>query len=244
MYYAPKGESVENLELMRLLDELYTKWPFYGSRRMAEHLKKQGHEVNRKRIQRLMGVLGVQAVYARPRTTKASPEHKKYPYLLRGLEIVRPDQVWCSDITYIRMSRGYAYLVAVMDWYSRYVLTWRLSNSLETSFCLDALQEALEHFGKPDIFNTDQGSQFTSDDFTGCLKGAGVDISMDGRGRVFDNIFVERLWRSVKYEDVYIKDYRTLPEASRNLGAYFDFYDNVRVHQSLGYNTPASVYLN
>lgn len=229
---------------MRRLDEVYTKWPFYGSRRMAAHLSTPDHEVNRKRIQRLMRLMGIEAVYAKPRTSKPAPEHKVYPYLLRGLGIARPNQVWCTDITYIRLLRGYAYLVAVMDWYSRYVLTWRLSNSLETSFCLEALQEALERFGRPEIFNSDQGSQFTSEDFTGCLKDAGVAISMDGRGRVYDNIFVERLWRSVKYEEVYLHDYESMPRAWRGLDAYFRFYDDERLHQSLGYVTPASVYLN
>lgn len=244
VYYVPQSESAANLNLMKRIDELYTKWPFYGSRRITAHLNQEGHSVNRKRIQRLMGVMGIQAIYARPRTTKAAAEDKKYPYLLRDLQVVRPNQVWCSDITYIHLTHGYAYLVAIMDWYSRYVLTWRLSNSLETTFCLDALQEALEGFGRPDIFNTDQGSQFTSDDFTGCLKDADVAISMDGRGRFVDNIFIERLWRSVKYEEVYLKDYRTIPEASRNLAAYWTFYDHERLHQSLGYRTPASVYLN
>jgi putative transposase len=183
-YFKPKGESAWNLELMRLIDELYTKWPFYGSRRITEHLRTEGQLVNRKRVARLMGVMGIEAIYQKPRTTKPTPEHEKYPYLLRGLEIRVPNQVWCTDITYIRLRRGFVYLVAVMDWFSRYVLTWRLSNSLETTFCLDALQEALDRFGPPGIFNTDQGSQFTSTDFTGCLMDAHVDISMDGRGRV------------------------------------------------------------
>jgi putative transposase len=244
VYYAPQGESAENLELMRQIDQLYTKWPFYGSRRMVAHLRTQGHKVNRKRIQRLMGVMGIETVYVRPRTSKPAPEHKVYPYLLRNLSIVRPNQVWCSDITYIRLARGFAYLVAVMDWYSRYVLTWRLSNSLATSFCLEALQEALERFGRPEIFNSDQGGQYTSTDFTDCLKAVGVDISMDGRGRVFDNIFIERLWRSLKYEEVYLNDYDSMPRAVRGLGSYFRFYDDERLHQSLGYVTPASVYLN
>lgn len=229
---------------MRRIDELYTQWPFYGSRRLTEHLRTEGQLVNRKRVARLMGVMGIEAIYQKPRTTKSEPEHEKYPYLLRGLEIRHPNQVWCSDITYIRLHRGYVYLVAVMDWFSRFVLTWRLSNSLETTFCLDALQEALERYGAPGIFNTDQGSQFTSTDFTDCLKAAGVDISMDGRGRVFDNIFIERLWRSVKYEEVYLKDYLTMSEAVGNLGRYFDFYDNVRLHQALDYSTPAAVYQN
>jgi len=229
---------------MRRIDELYTQWPFYGSRRITKHLRTEGTLVNRKRVSRLMGVMGIEAIYQKPRTTKSEPEHEKYPYLLRGLEIRHPNQVWCSDITYIRLHRGFVYLVAVMDWFSRFVLTWRLSNSLETTFCLDALQEALERYGAPGIFNTDQGSQFTSTDFTDCLKAAGVDISMAGRGRVFDNIFIERLWRSVKYEEVYLKDYLTMSEAAGSLGRYFDFYDNVRLHQALDYSTPAAVYQN
>ncbi len=243
-YFKPEGENAWNLELMRLIDELYTKWPFYGSRRITEHLRTEGLLVNRKRVSRLMGVMGIEAIYQKPRTTKPTPEHKKYPYLLRGMEIRHPNQVWCTDITYIRLRRGFVYLVAVMDWFSRFVLTWRLSNSLETTFCLDALQEALDRYGAPGIFNTDQGSQFTSTDFTDCLKDAHVDISMDGRGRVFDNIFIERLWRSVKYEEVYLKDYQTMEDATANLGEYFSFYDNVRLHQALGYLTPAAVYQN
>ena len=233
-----------NLELMRRLDELYTQWPFYGSRKLTAQLNVEGWGVERKRIQRLMRLMGIEAIYAKPRTTKSTPEHRKYPYLLRGLTITRPDQVWATDITYIRLRQGFVYLVAVMDWFSRYVLSWRLSNTLDTSFCIEALQEALQRAGPPAIFNTDQGSQFTSTDFTGCLTAAGIDISMDGRGRAVDNIFVERLWRSVKYEEVYLKDYRTVPEATSGLGDYFSFYDNVRLHQALDYRTPAAVYLS
>ena len=227
---------------MHRLDELYTKWPFYGSRRMTEQLIRENQAVNRKRVSRLMRLMGIEAIYCKPRTTKAHPEHRKYPYLLRGLDIVRPNQVWATDITYIRLSHGFVYLVAVMDWYSRYVLSWRLSNTMESTFCIDALQEALGRFGVPDIFNTDQGSQFTSTDFTDVLKAANVDISMDGRGRYLDNIFVERLWRSVKYEEVYLKDYQTMPEAASGLGSYLSFYDDVRLHQALDYMTPAEVY--
>ncbi len=224
---------------MRRIDEIYTEWPFFGSRKMTEHLKAEGQKVNRKRVQRLMGLMDIEAIYQKPRTTKSSPEHRKYPYLLREMRITYPNQVWATDITYIRLRRGFVYLVAIMDWFSRYVLSWRLSNTLETSFCIEALQEALQRAGPPKIFNSDQGSQFTSTDFTGCLKAAGVAISMDGRGRAVDNIFIERLWRSVKYEEVYLKDYRTAREAASNLDRYFDFYDNVRLHQALKYQTPA-----
>lgn len=227
---------------MRRIDELYTQWPFYGTRKITEHLKVEGQAVNRKRVSRLMRLMGIEAIYQKPRTTKATPEHRKYPYLLRGLKIARPNQVWATDITYIRLRQGFIYLVAVMDWFSRYVLSWRLSNTLENSFCIEALQDALQSAGPPDIFNSDQGSQFTSTDFTDCLKAVGVSISMDGRGRAVDNIFVERLWRSVKYEEVYLKDYQTVGEAASNLGEYFSFYDNVRLHQSLEYRTPAAVY--
>jgi len=229
---------------MRRIDEVYTEWPFYGARRIAAHLSRKKPAVDRKRVGRLMKKMGIEAIYQKPRTTKPAPEHETYPYLLRNLDIVRPDQVWATDITYIRLHRGFVYLVAVMDWFSRYVLSWRLSNTLETSFCVEALQEALSRAGPPDIFNTDQGSQFTSTAFTDCLKDAGVDISMNGRGRAVDNIFVERLWRSVKYEEVYIRDYQSMREAATNLGAYFDFYDHTRVHQSLDYQTPAAVYLS
>lgn len=241
-YYRPKGETEWNLALMRRLDELYTRWPFYGSRRMTAQLIREKQEVNRKRISRLMRLMGIEAIYCKPRTTKSHPEHRKYPYLLRGLDIVRPNQVWATDITYIRLHHGFVYLVAVMDWYSRYVLSWRLSNTMESSFCIEALQEALGRFGAPDIFNSDQGSQFTSTDFTDVLKAASVRISMDGRGRAVDNIFIERLWRSVKYEEVYLKDYQTMPEAAAGLGAYLSFYDDVRLHQSLDYRPPAEVY--
>ena len=227
--------------LMKLIDRQYLVTPFYGSRKMAAWLKGQGHKVNRKRIRRLMHIMGIKAIYRRPRTTKPAPGHKLYPYLLSSMEITRPNQVWAADITYIPMARGFLYLVAIIDWYSRYVLSWRLSNTLDVTFCVEALQEALKK-GRPEIFNTDQGSQFTSTDFTKVLLDAGVQISMDGKGRVFDNIFIERLWRTVKVEEVYMRDYQTVDEARYYLGRYFEFYNNERLHQALGYRTPAEVY--
>lgn len=235
-YLEPLGESEANLWLMRRIDEQYLKTPFYGSRRMAFCLR-----VNRKRVQRLMRLMGLEAIHPKPRTTLRSTEHRVFPYLLRGVEVVRPNQVWSSDITYVPMARGFLYLVAVMDWYSRYVLSWRLSNTLEGSFCLEALEEALT-MQTPEVFNTDQGVQFTARAFTGRLESAGVRVSMDGRGRAIDNVFVERLWRSVKYEEVYLKDYQTGGEAESGLGSYLRFYVEERPHQSLGYRTPASVY--
>jgi len=221
---------------MRSIDELYLKWPFYGSRKLAQVLS-----VNRKRVQRLMRVMGIEAIYPRRRTTQSAAGHKIYPYLLRNVVIERPDQVWSSDITYVPMRHGFLYLAAVMDWYSRYVLAWRLSNTLEGSFCVEALDEALSR-GRPEIFNTDQGSQFTAAAFTGRLETCGVAISMDGRGRALDNVFVERLWRSVKYEEVYLKDYADGWAAEESLAGYFHFYCQERIHQSLDYRTPASVY--
>jgi len=235
-YYAPVGETVENLALMRLIDEQYLRTPFYGSRRMACVLS-----VNRKRVQRLMRVMGIEAIYPRRRTTRPAAGHKIYPYLLRDVTIQRPDQVWSSDITYVPLRHGFLYLAAVMDWYSRHVLAWRLSNTLEGSFCVEALDEALS-CGRPEIFNTDQGSQFTAAAFTARLQTHGVAISMDGRGRALDNVFIERLWRSVKYEEVYLKDYADGWEAEASLAGYFRFYCHQRVHQSLGYRTPATVY--
>ena len=249
-YYAPaglsadrQGETAENLALMRSIDEQYLRTPFYGSRRMARVLL-----VNRKRVRRLMRRMGLEAIYPRRRTTRAAAGHKIYPYLLRNLPIVRPDQVWASDITYVPcltagrpMRHGFLYLAAVMYWYSRYVLAWRLSNTLEGSFCVEALDEALSR-GRPEIFNTDQGSQFTAEAFTGRLQTHGVAISMDGRGRALDNVFIERLWRSVKYEEVYLKDYADGWEAEESLTGYFRFYCRERIHQSLGYRTPATVY--
>lgn len=235
-YYKPAGETPENVALMRRIDALYTKCPFYGSRKMAEEL-----EANRKRVQRLMRVMGIEAIYPKRRTTRPAMGHKIYPYLLRNVDIVRPDQVWSTDITYIPMQHGFLYLVAVMDWFSRYVLSWRLSNTLDGEFCLEALEAALA-LGQPEIFNSDQGSQFTAVSFTSSLERRGVLISMDGRGRALDNVFIERLWRSVKYEEVYLKSYRDGWDVESSLEAYFTFYCHERIHQSLGYQTPAKVY--
>ena len=240
-YYAPAGESPLNLLLMRLIDEQYTRTPFYGRYKMAVHLKRQGYDVNHKRVGRLMRKMGLQAVYPRPRTSITDQQHKKYPYLLRGLDINQPNLVWAADITYVPMPLGFMYLVAVMDWFSRFVLAWQLSNTLDGAFCLDALRLALR-LGQPEIFNTDQGVQFTARDFTGELEAAKIRVSMDGRGRVFDNIFVERLWRSVKYEDIYIKEYATVPALAAGLHDYFHLYNYARPHQSLAYRTPADVY--
>jgi putative transposase len=241
LYYQGVGESKENLQLMRLIDEQYMRRPIYGSRRMQDWLESKGHQVNRKRVQRLMRTMGLVAIYAKPRLSSAAKDHKIYPYLLRNLAIIRPNQVWSTDITYIRMAHGFMYLVAIMDWYSRYVISWRLSNSLEVSFCIEALEEALA-WQQPEIFNSDQGVQFTSQVFTSRLEEREVAISMDGRGRVFDNIFIERLWRTVKYEDIYLHDYGTVPELRRGLRDYFLFYCYERRHQSLGPSTPWDVY--
>jgi putative transposase len=240
-YYGPSQASKEELKLMRQIDELYLKWPFYGSRRIAAELSTDDRRVNRKRIQRLMMVMGIQAIYPQKRTTIRSPDHRVYPYLLRGLTIDRANQVWCSDITYIPLTRGFMSLVAVMDWYSRYVVAWELSNTLDASFCVHALREALRN-QRPDIFNTDQGSQFTSCEFTRILGEHQVAISMDGRGRALDNVFIERLWRSVKYEDIYLKDYATVADLYEGLTDYFDFYNRIRKHQALRDRTPFDVY--
>jgi putative transposase len=226
---------------MRRIDEVYLKWPFYGSRRITAELSTEDQPVNRKRVQRLMAVMGIQAIYPRKRTTIRSPEHRVYPYLLRGLTIDRANQVWCSDITYLPLSRGFMYLVAVMDWYSRYVLAWDISNTLDASFCVNALREALRS-QRPDIFNTDQGAQFTSLEFIRILGEHQVAISMDGRGRALDNVFIERLWRSVKYEDIYLKDYVTAADLYEGLTAYFDFYNRIRKHQGLRDRTPFEVF--
>lgn len=231
-----------NLLFRHLIDEEYTRHPFYGSRRMVVFLKKAGCSVNRKRVQGLMREMGLAGMAPGPNTSRPHPEHKIYPYLLRGVFVVRPNQVWSTDITYIRLARGFAYLVAVIDWYSRRVLSWRISNSMEAQFCVDCLEEALRRHGKPEIFNSDQGSQFTSDVFTGVLNSEGITISMDGRGRAFDNIFVERLWRNVKHEDVYLKGYATMIELMEGLAEYFTFYNSERPHQSLGQETPDVVY--
>jgi putative transposase len=242
-YYEPAPESAENLALMRLIDEQYLATPYYGSRRMTDHLVREGHDVNRKRIQRLMRTMGLEGLFPGRKTTIPAPEHKVYPYLLRGLTVDRPDQVWCSDITYVPLSRGYLYLVAVMDWFSRHVLAWRLSNTLESTFCLEALEAALAR-GRPEIFNTDQGVQFTSEAFTSRLIDERVAISMDGRGRALDNVFIERLWRSVKYEDIYLKDYANGADVTEGLTQWFDHYTHRRPHQGLGRRTPFEVYHN
>jgi len=242
LYYQPKGISEEDLALMKLIDRQYLVTPFYGARKMAVWLKSQRHKVNRKRIQRLMRLMGLTAIYRRPRTSVPAKGHSIYPYLLRGLEVTRPNQVWAADITYIPMSRGFLYLVAIIDWYSRYLISWRLSNTLDADFCVAALEEALRK-GKPDIFNTDQGSQFTGEAFTGILKQHGVKISMDGKGSYRDNLFIERLWRTVKYEEVYLHAYRDGREARISLGNYFRFYNAERPHQAFGYRTPAEVYM-
>jgi putative transposase len=241
LYYEPVGESSENLRLMRLLDEQYTRTPFYGSRKMVRWLATQGHVVNRKRISRLMAVMGIEAVYP-PRLSQAGQGHRIYPYLLRETTVVRVNQVWSTDITYIRMAQGFVYLVAVMDWFSRFVLSWSLSLTLEVEFCLEALRRALRQ-ATPDIFNSDQGSQFTSERFIGELEARQIAVSMDGRGRCMDNIFVERLWRSLKYEEVYLKDYASVMEAQAGIDRYFRFYNHERLHQNLGYRTPAAIYL-
>src|SRR4051794_32648263 len=240
-YYEPAGETPENLRLMRLIDELYTACPFYGSRKITEALTRRGEEVNRKRVQRLMREMGLEAIYPKPRLSAAGRGHKIYPYLLRGVKIERPDQVWSADITYVPLPSGFMYLAAVIDWYSRYVLTWRLSNTLDGAFCLEMLEEALGA-GRPEVFNTDQGVQFTAEAFTGRQLSAGVAVSRDGRGRALDNVFVERLWRTVKYEDIYIRGYETVAELLQGLRRYFAFYNQERLHQSLGYETPAEVY--
>ena len=238
---AETQESAENLELMRLIDEEYTRHPFYGSRRITTWLNGQGYAVNRKRVQRLMGLMGLQGVAPGPNTSQGHPEHKIYPYLLRDLTIAHVDQAWCSDITYIRLQRGYVYLVAIMDWYSRYVLSWQLSTTMEADFCVEALERALR-LSTPELFNTDQGSQFTSLAFTGMLQDHRIAISMDGKGRCWDNIFIERLWRNVKYEDIYLKHYDTVDQVRRGLGIYFSFYNTERPHQGLNDYTPAAVY--
>jgi putative transposase len=227
---------------MQLIDEIYTESPFYGYRKITVLLQQDGYAINRKRVARLMNLMGIQAICPGPQTSRPAPNHKIYPYLLRGLAIVRPNQVWSVDITYIRMRSGFMYLVAIIDWYSRFVLSWRLSNTLDGAFCLDALDEALDKYGVPEIFNSDQGSQFTAHAFTGRLEQAKVRISMDGRGRAFDNIFVERLWRTVKYEDIYLKEYDTVLALEIGLANYLYKYDYQRPHQNLQYQTPATVY--
>jgi putative transposase len=242
LYYQPQPISDDDLALMRRIDEIYMKWPFYGSRRMVAQLRGEGDDVNRKRVQRLMRLMGIETIYQRPNTSRKHPGHKIYPYLLRNLVIDRANQVWCADITYIPMAHGFVYLVAVMDWFSRRVLAWRVSITLDTDFCVEALQDAINCYGKPDIFNTDQGVQFTAAAFITILSAQGVAISMDGKGRFLDNIFIERLWRSLKYEEVFIKAYASVAQARAGIGAWLVFYNNERKHQSLGYRTPADIF--
>lgn len=244
LYYRQQGVEQSDLEVMRLLDEQYTRTPQYGVERMTAWLKRKGLVIGHNRVRRLMRLMGLEAIYPKPRLSRpGGRENRKYPYLLRGLTIERANHVWATDITYIRLWQGFVYLVAIMDWYSRYVLSWSLSTTLDAWFCVEALRQALV-IARPEIFNTDQGSQFTGDEFIGVLKETGIAISMDGRGRVFDNIFVERLWRSVKYEEVYPKDYQTVDDARQNLTGYFHFYNYERLHQSLEYRTPAEVYFD
>lgn len=240
-YYTPAATDAHTLVLMNLIDEEDTRHPFYGSRKIMRFLREAGYWINRKRVQRLMGLMGLEAICPGPNTSKRRQENKVYPYLLGGLEITRPNQVWATDITYIRLFGGFLYWVAILDWYSRYVLAWRISNSLDSSFCLDALEEALG-FGQPDIFNSDQGVQFTSEEFTKRLLREGIRISMDSRGRALDNIFTERLWRSVKYEEVYLNDDRTVRETEEGLDRYFEFYNHERFHQALDYRRPYEVH--
>lgn len=248
-YYRRRGQielvPAENLSIMRLIDEEYTKHPFYGSRKMVDYLRRDhGIRVNRKRVRRLMRQMGLRSVAPSPNTSKPSPQHKVYPYLLRGVQVTRPNQVWCTDLTYVRLKGGFVYLVAIMDWYSRKVLAWEVSSTMTADFCVAALERALRLYPAPEIFNSDQGSQFTSEAFTGVLKAAGVQISMDGKGRCMDNIFIERLWRSVKYENVYLNDYETVSELTRGLRGYFHFYNRERPHQSFDGSTPMEVYLH
>jgi putative transposase len=242
VYRPRQPANDDDLSLMRRIDELFTAWPFLGSRRMAVMLRAEGRPVNRKHVQRLMRRMGIAALGPKPRTTKPAPGHKIFPYLLRGLAIDRPNQVWATDITYVPIGRGFLYLVAVIDWASRAVLAWRLSNTMDTGFCLEALDEALGRYGKPQIFNTDQGGQFTSVAFTGRLEAAGIAISMDGRGRFMDNIFIERLWRSIKYEEVHLKAYADGREARAGIGAWMTFYNDWRPHQAMDYRTPMTVW--
>ncbi len=241
-YHVPKPVSEKELAIMALIDRCHLEHPFYGSRRIRDWLEDESHRVNRKHVQRLMRTMGLAALYPKRNLSRANQAHKVYPYLLKNVVIDRPNQAWATDITYIPMVRGFVYLVAIIDWYSRRVLSWRVSNTLDTSFCIEALKEALERYGPPEIFNTDQGSQFTSDDFTQVLKDNGIRISMDGKGRWVDNVFVERLWRSVKYEEVYLKAYDSIGAARESLGRYFTFYNTKRRHQSLDRRTPDSVY--
>ena len=242
LYYRSAPVSADDLVVMRRMDKLYVASPLHGSRRMVAVLRREGVRINRKRVRRLMRVMGLEAIYQKPNTSQCHPAHKVYPYLLRGLVIDRPNQVWCADITYIPMARGFVYLVAVMDWFSRRVLSWRVSITMEADFCVAAVQEAMDRHGPPEIFNTDQGAQFTSADFVGVLEGRRVRVSMDGRGRYLDNIFIERLWRSLKYEEVFIKAYGGVIEARRGIGGWLTFYNDDRPHQALAYRTPREVF--
>jgi putative transposase len=241
-YDQPTGETAENLTLMRLIDVQFLETPWYGSRQMAMHLRRDGHDVGRKRVRRLMATMGLTPIYQRPRTTVPHPEHRIYPYLLRGMVVDRPNQVWCADITYIPMRRGFLYLVAVMDWATRKVLAWRVSNTMDAAFCAEALHEALARFGRPEIFNTDQGGQFTATEFTAILRAAGVRISMDGRGRWMDNVFIERLWRSLKYECVYLHAFETGSESRAGLARWIGYYNTRRPHSTLAGRTPDEAY--
>ena len=243
-YYEAKPMSVDELALMRLIDEIHLRLPFYGSRRIRDELETMGHCVNRKRVRRLMRLMGIRALYAKPRTSQPGQGHKIYPNLLRELDITQANQVWATDISYIPMAKGFMYLVAVMDWHTRRVLSWRVSNTMDTAFCVEALHEAIARYGTPEIFNTDQGAQFTSDEFTGVLKDHHIAISMDGKGRWVDNVFVERLWRSVKYEDIYLHAYETPAQLRKGLEKYFTFYNQRRRHSSLGRRTPDDVYFD
>jgi putative transposase len=241
-YYTPIGENPLNVKLMMLIDEQFLDTPWYGARQMARHLRRQGYNVGRKRVRRLMQKMGLHAIYQEPKTTVPNPEHKVYPYLLRNLEITRPNQVWCTDITYIRMHKGFLYLVAIMDWHSRKVLSWRLSNTMDANFCIEALEEAIEKHGTPEIFNTDQGSQFTSMSFTEVLKHNNIRISMDGKGRWMDNVFIERLWRSLKYECVYLQAFESGSQAKQKIGNWIQYYNTKRPHSTFGEKTPFEVY--
>jgi putative transposase len=242
LYYRPKAIEATELELLRRLDELYLEMPVYGSRRMTAQLRREGYEVNRKRVQRLMQQLGLQAIYPKPKLTQVNLEHKVYPYLLRGVSITEVDQVWSTDITYLPVLKGHFYLVAMMDWFSRKVLSWRISNTMDVQFCLDALEEALESYGHPEVFNSDQGSQFTAQAFTSRVLTSGATVSMDGRGRCHDNIFIERLWRSLKYELIYLKAFEDGTHLNQEVKVWFDWYNQDRLHQSLNYATPDEVY--
>lgn len=242
LYYQPVGQDPEEPALMRRMDEVHLEHPFFGSRMMTPTLRREGPTINRKRVERLMRLMGLESAAPKPSASKPSAEHALFSYLLRYLKVTRVNQVWAADITYIPLARGFGYLVAIIDWYSRRVLSWRLSNALERSFCIEALREALARFGRPEIFNTDQGSQFTDQDFTGILLGLGIRVSMDGKGRCLDNIFVERLWRSLKYEEVYLNAYDSLKEARVGIGRYFEFFNDERPHAALGYPTPAAFY--